>query len=333
MKKWRFGWTLILQALVLAVAIAFGLCKFWGYLARYEAAHPVGAMNAYFDALKAGDTQQIIADSDFPFDAYNTEDMYVQYLSAKYNQGVGRWQYAEMAADAENGTYTYDVYESDQKYGTLYLQKQEDGWHIRSDWAYAHETVLSAPFVPLVNGAPAQASGEPQALALFEGISGEMPSLTTYTVKTLLPPTVETASGEAVKAEQEDGSARLTMTPTAVDVEKLTPLAEQVARTYACFISQDAKLEELNVYLESGTPFAKAVRSHDNKYYNKHKSVVFENMQVETPIMWSQDIFSVQVSFDFVVSRGYDSHTYPTAYDVAFRRVGNDFKVLNIAPM
>ena len=332
MKRWAFWKTLVVIATALLSVTAIGLCMFWGYLARYEAAHPVGAMNAYFASLKSGDTQKLINDSEFPFDAYNTEQAYLQYLRKKYQNGEGSWQYAETAADPATGTYTYDVYENDQKYGTLYLARQGENWTVRSDWAYAEEIVISASMEVLVNGAPVKADKKGETPSLFEGIQDDMPVLSTYTVQTLLAPTVSLKEGESVLTSREDGSCRISGAVSEQDTKALQSLAEKAARTYACFISGDVKLKKLLALLEDGTPFASGVRTYDAKWYNEHVSVEFKDLQVKTPMMWTQDIFSAEVTFDFVVSRGYDEHTYPTAYDIAFRRTKNGFLVINIAP-
>lgn len=333
MKKLTFRKGLLLLSVVYACIIAVGLVLFWRYLDRYEAQHPVGAMNSYFDALKNGDTEKLLADSAFPFDSYNTESIYIEYLSNKYMGGDGNWQYAAMDADDKNGIYTYDVYENNKKYGTLYLTRAENGWQVRSDWAYTNETVLASPEVPYVNGAAVTAQGETQPVSLFEGAAGEVPAVARYHVKTLNTPEITLADGKAVLIVLEDGVTRVTKQPAAEDEQALRALAEKAARTYACFISGDAALSELNTLIESGTPFAKGLRAYDAKWYNQHETVAFESMQVKAPVMWSDTAFSVEVSFDFVVNRRYDTHTYPTAYNIALRRTGNGFRVVNIAPM
>lgn len=331
MKKPTFKTVLLILCAVYALVVAAGLWIFYGWLARYEQHHPVGAMNGYFEQLKSGKTDAVIADSEFPFDAYNTKEIYLQYLSEKYRGGYGKWQYADMDTDKSDAILVYDVYENDQKYGTLYLTERDGGtYSVRSDWAWGEETVIESPLTPLVNGAAATPEGEVQTVALFDGAAGELPTFRRYRVRTLLPPVITAAEGEA-ESETVNGVIRLTAKPTAADDTALRTAAETAARTYACFISGDLPLAEINALLESGTPFAKGVRSYDQKWYNKHKSVAFEQMTVSAPIQWSADAFTVQVSFDFVVSRGYDSHTYPTKYNIALRRAGNGYKVTNIA--
>ena len=126
-----FGRWLLLLAGIYAVLIAVGAGVFWGYLKRYERNHPVGAMNAYFAALKNGEREKILADSDFPFDAVNTADAYWQYLLTKYANGEKRWQYAE--CPREDGATVYDVYAENRHFGTLTLEKTDDGWRVHSD--------------------------------------------------------------------------------------------------------------------------------------------------------------------------------------------------------
>ncbi len=332
MKKLTFKKGILLLAAVYAVLIAVGLCIFYVYLGRYEARHPVGAMNAYFAALKKGDTADICQNSEFPFDTYNTESIYIEYISEKYKNGEGSWQYASVDDDTDPNTDKYAVYEDGKQYGTLYLTRDGDGWRVRSDWAYTQETVLSSSYPLLVNGAPLTMSCIREPIELFTDAMQSPPFVSDCTVKTLLKPTVTLTEGEAVLSEQ-DGKVLVTKKPHETDAVTLKSLAETVARTYACFISGDATLEQMNALITAGTPFAKGLRAYDQKWYNQHVSVEFQNMQVSDAVMWSDTAFSVEVRFDFVVNRAYDSHTYPTAYQVAFEKAENGFQTVNIIPL
>lgn len=327
MKKITFKKGFVFLCAVYAVLIAVGLLCFRGYLKTYEASHPVGAMNGYFAALAAGDTDTIIAQSGFPFDAYNTKDAYVAYLAKRYNGGVGNWQYALM--DSTDDTYTYDVYESDQKKGTLTLTREDDGFAVRSDWAYGAKTIVQSPQTVLVNGVPL-AVENPQTVTVFAGARGRLPTVSAATVETLQAPVLSLDGTQAVLTEQKDGSILVTRTPQ--DAAAVKAFAETAAKTYALYISNDIERGELTALMESGTPFASGVYAYDGKWYNKHNTAVFENMQVSEPIQWTADCFTVEVTFDFVVSRTYDTHTYPTAYTVAVRKSG-EYKIVNIAPL
>ncbi len=332
MKKLTFKKGLLLLAIVYAAVIAVGLSMFYAYLERYEAGHPVGAMNAYFAALKKGNTADIIENSEFPFDAHNTESIYIEYLTEKYKNGDGHWQYASIDDDADPNTDTYAVYEDGKQYGTLYLTRDGDGWRVRSDWAYTQEMVLSSPYPLLVNGAPLTMSCIKKPIELFAQALEEPLFTSDCTVKTLRDPVVTLEDGEAVLSEQESG-VLVTKKPQETDSKALAALAETVARTYACFISGDATLEEMHALVKAGTPFMTGLRAYDPKWYNRHVSVEFQNMQVSDVVMWSDTAFSVDVRFDFVVNRAYDSHTYPTAYQLAFEKVESGFQTVNIIPL
>ncbi len=327
MKKLTFKKSLLLLCAVYAVLIIVGLLCFRGYLKRYEASHPVGAMNGYFTALAAGDIDTIIEQSGFPFDAYNTKESYVAYLSKRYNGGVGHWQYALM--DSTDNTYIYDVYENNKKYGTLTLTREGKTYTVRSDWAYGEKTTVQSPQTVLVNGAPLS-MGDAQTVTAFAGAKGTLPTVSAATVETLTAPTLSLDGIESVVTEQKDGS--VLVTPVPQDAAAVKAFAETAAKTYALYISNDIARGELVALMEGGTPFATGVYAYDGKWYNKHNSAVFENMQVGEPIQWSADCFTVEVRFDFVVSRTYDTHTYPTAYTVAVRNNGG-YRVVNIAPL
>lgn len=330
MKKLSFKKWLLVLSVVYAVAIVIGLLCFHGYLKKYEKTHPVGAMNAYFAAVAAGDVDGIFADSEFPADAYNTKENYFTYLSERYNGGKGNWQYALMDSDDAAGIFTYDVYESDKKYGTLVLTRNGDGYTVRSDWAYGVKTTVQSPRTVLINGAPLT-MGEKQTVAAFAGAKGELPTFAAATVETLLPPAVSLDGTQAVLTEQKDGALLVTASPK--DAAMVKTFTEQAARTYALYISNDLERSELVALMESGTPFAAGVYAYDGKWYNKHKSAEFQNMQIAEPIQWADGAYTVEVRFDFVVSRTYDTHTYPTAYTVALRGTAGNYKVVNIAPL
>lgn len=333
MKKWTFKKGILLLGIVYAVAIAVGLLLFYGYLARYEARHPVGAMNTYFSDLKKGDTAEILANSVFPFDAYNTADVYIQYLKETYKNGDGNWQYAQVDADDNPDTDSYAVYENGERYGTLHLTRDGDGWKVRADWAYTSDLQVQFTEELLVNGAPVTASCIRMPVKAFENAVKVPPALATHVVKTLCTPTLALSQGEAVQETMADGTVRVTRAPSDADAAALKVLAEQAARTYACFISGDAKLEDMQALVVAGTPFANGLRAYDQKWYNEHKSVEFENMQVADAVMWNDTAFSVQVRFDFTVSRGYDAHTYPTAYELAFVKQNGNFRLANLIPL
>lgn len=334
-KRPSFRVVLIGLVVLYAVLIAVGLLIFRGYLQRYEQNHPAGAMDAYFAALHSGKTEKILADSDFPFDAINTKDAYIDYLNERYRAGDGQWQYA--LKEESDGRLVYDVYESNQKYGSLTLEKAEKGgYRVFSDWEFGAETTFVSPVEPFVNGVSLSAyrEGEPVTASEFEGLSGTLPTLSTYRVKTLLPPEVTLQNGVSpVLTTLKDGSVQVTAPVSAADTATLTAFAEKAARTYACYISNDAEYSELQALLESNTPFTRWVRAYDRKWYNQHRSVEFQNMKVEPPVAWSEEYFTVDVSFDFVVSRTYDSSTFKTAYHIACRRAGDGFRVVNITPL
>ncbi len=330
MKKLTFKKGLLWLVAVYAVAILVGLLCFHGYLKKYEKTHPIGAMNAYFAAIQAGDVDGIFKDSAFPADAYNTKDTYFTYLSQRYNGGKGNWQYALMDSDDAAGVYTYDVYESDKKYGTLFLTRNGDGFTVRSDWAYGAKTTVHSPRAVLVNGAPLTL-GEKQTVSHFAGAKGDLPTVSTATVETLMPPAVSLEGVQTVLTEQQDGSLLVTAAPK--DAAAIKAFAETAAKTYALYISNDLERGELTALMESGTPFASGVYAYDGKWYNKHNSAVFQNMQVSEPTEWADGAYTVAVRFDFVVSRTYDTHTYPTAYTVALRGTAGNYKVVNIAPL
>ena len=330
MKKHGFLKVLAVLAAVYAALIAVGTGVFWKRLDSFEKQHPVGAMNAYFAALKNGERDKILADSVFPFDAVNTEDAYWQYLLAKYANGEKRWQYAERPR--EDGATVYDVYAENRHFGTLTLEKTDDGWRVRSDCTLTPLTVIAAapPLLDGVSLADFVTADAPTPVAAFDGAGGDIPATRVYRVDCLSVGTLSLPSGAALGEKDADGAVHLTAVPSDADSAALFAFAEKTAKTYAAYISGDAAREELFALMESGTAFAGQVRAYSSYWYNKHIAIGYENLKTETPVAWSAEAFTVDVSFDFIVRRTHDSHTYPTKYRIACRRRGDGFAVSNI---
>lgn len=327
-RRFSFRKLLLCIAAAYLALIAVGAGLFWGYLRRYEQNHPVGAMNAYFAALQNGEQEKIFSNSRFSFSDLNTQSIYWDYLQEKYAGGDRAWQYAEQPE--ENGKTVYDVYADNRQYGTLYLEKQDDGWHVSSDYILQKLTVIAAGDAEM-NGVPLAAyyTG-PTPVEAFSGTSGNVPALQCYSFHCLKEGTF-TLDGKPAKLERDaDGTVRLYPTVSDADATALKGFAETVSRVYAAYISGDAELSQLTAHLESGTDFLRQVRAYSSYYYNKHISIDFQNMQVSEPVAWSQDTFTVDASFDFIVRRTYDSHTYPTHYRLACRRTDSGFAVVNI---
>lgn len=324
-----FGRCLGILAAVYAILIAAGAGLFWNYLKHYEQNHPVGAMNAYFSQIRQNNRDTILADSEFPFDAINTREVYWAYLTEKYAGGDRPWQYAEMPE--QDGKTVYDVYADNQRYGTLVLDRQADGWHVRSDYTLQPVTVIAAG-EPRMNGADLTAYRTAETpVDAFAGAGGTIPTTGTYSLSCLSVGSITLNHDTApVILQSSDGTRQVHPSVTEADRTALSAFGEKAARTYAAYISSDAPWAELSALLESGTDFSRQVKAYSSYYYNKHRSIDFQNLQVKEPVAWSPDAFTVEVSFDFVVSRTYDSHTYPTAYRIACRRHGNGFAVANI---
>ena len=189
----------------------------------------------------------------------------------------------------------------------------------------------------LVNNIPAKQLCEPttEAVVGFEGVKEQelVPKKLVYKIENMyIPPKVE-----AQNVEFSYDNESLTYTAKKenknINDDIYTTVAIQTAKEYAKFISGDAKLSDLSKYLYTESDFYKSLKSYSSYWYIDHNSVDFKDMKTDNIVKYSDNAFSIEVRFEYLVYLYSQPNVYPTAYKITFLKKDRDFKATSIQPI
>ena len=339
--KSKFRKGLAVFWLLSLAAIAVGLGWLWVRLDAYEATTPEAAVRQYLKRVEQGDWNTLVAESGFTPTALVTEEDYIAWLKEKY-------------ADLPQET---SLVRTGEKAGSVYLLKDKEGKEIAKleltdapegeKLAYRVQTQTAAidPFAieapqgakVLVNGRPLPESALAQSAPaqgyeeLPEGYTA--PQLLRYELEGLLQePQVTVSEGYQVRRSQQGKKTvyEVTGVPAPELEEECLSLAQQVAKTYAAFVTTDATRTQLNAYLLPGTPFHKAMQQFYNGWYVEHTGYDYRNIDCTELESAGENAFSVRVSFDYVVLRGSKEHLYPSDYRLFFLKTDAGWKLTRL---
>lgn len=106
--------------------------------------------------------------------------------------------------------------------------------------------------------------------------------------------------------------------------------AEFAAKLYAEFITKDASMEELLPYLLPEGNLYQHLQGFSNYWYIDHDSNEFKNLKLENFIIYDASHYSCDISFDYYIRMGSQTHEYPTAYTLYFVWEENQWKLATL---
>lgn len=335
---WRFWRRYTFFSLALTALALFGL---WKLLAQYEASRPAVVAEKMAAALALGQLDSLepaLAEQQSPFaDAAALETAL-----------RGRLEGTQIASrsDPENPD-SYLLTSDGQPFARVTLEP--DGrqgmvgfpkWKAGSTsllWQLTEEYTVTAPRQASVtlNGQPlAPEEGESGQLDGYKGLPEGMaaPELVRWTLRAAGQPQL-TASMEGSGECRVDwqGSAATVYLPASEELQQqLAPLAEEVSRLYARFITQDATFTQLAAHLIRGSTFYTSLTQFYNGWYTNHDSYQFENLELSDFQLYSPDHLSCRIKFDYTVHRGSRQYDFPSAYILYFQHTGDGWKLANL---
>ena len=102
----------------------------------------------------------------------------------------------------------------------------------------------------------------------------------------------------------------------------------EVSRQISCYMSTDYSLYNVSKNLTSEGPAYQKLVGFDLKWIASHRSYDFIDIKVEHYVQYTEELFSVEISYTFkVIYYSADPEFYPTAYRLYFKKVGDVWKV------
>lgn len=338
-KRTRF-W--IIPVAIIAASLlltAVGAPLLWAALDNYETSTPLHGIRVFYDRLARGDLT-LADDAGFVPSAFADKEMYIELLREQFGSAESDYLYARIEEESDTPTACrYDIYRDNKRLGTLRLtaQSPHGPWTAHADVQIFGDITVTAPAFASVSvngkvlGAAQETARQPQAQtdALGDFVN-DMPQTVTYTVSGLLKAPTVTATADGTACEVEADGTHYAVTAFSQDGADLQQRVRQVAHLYAYYISKDATFAELKPHMVQNTPFYKSAKAYNNYWYNKHLSVEFANEKISDIVMLSTEIFTADISFDYIVKRTHDTNIYPTAYRCLFIKAGDAWLLLDL---
>lgn len=345
---------LILHVSLLALSVCLlvglgGLSWVWNYLVEYEKSNPQHAVREILTLYQAGDYAGAMARAGVKESGFFTASEYEAYVKKALGdldevkiyetQAEGKKAYRLKGSSGSGIRFVLDEMSGKLKYGLPLYQAKEDTVATQSWQIYA------PPHVKVnVNGTELTQEYRAQnakGCSAFDGLkdAGLAPVQSVYKITGLINPPEISLSGipkEEYHMQASDGTISITLYPSDVKRVLYEEIALETAKTYAKFVSRDAKFAELKKYLYPETKFYDSIRNYSNYWYIEHDSISFENVKVQNTVEYSETHFSTEVSFDFVVNKSATekmrafSRTYPTGYRLSFLKIENGWQAANI---
>ena len=103
----------------------------------------------------------------------------------------------------------------------------------------------------------------------------------------------------------------------------------ETVRKMSCSMTNDYKDYRFKrECVVTDSPAAKYIDAYDSDWVAKHTGYDFLNMRIDHYISYSDDCFSVEAHYDYQIKyRKADPEIYPTAYNLLFMRVDDEWRL------
>ena len=323
---------MIALALVLALVIGVVLFLLYGALENYEKTTPRAAINGYFEALAAGDYEDLKASSGFTPDEMNTWDNYFAQVKSRFTGVPAEYVYRKVVS-TDTDLEHYAVYLGDEKLGEVVLRPDktaEHGYTVSTAVDLLTPYTVRAPghAVVQMNGADLLPSDPGVAVTEVPGFEeladpAQRPVVYEYTLQpTLAEPTFTAAApGGNECTVQVDTTTRrvdVAVVPTPEQDALFRQRMQEAAEAYASFTTSDSPFSALAGYLVPGSTLRDSLSTYYAGWYLDHESTWVENLEITNLQSLSDTCFSGDISFIYNVQRNGEVHAFDANYHMNF---------------
>lgn len=342
-KNSSFFHVAMIVAILCVIIIAVVLSVLWSALEKYEKGTPESAIQLFLSYAMSGDSKTLMESVGISETEFFKAKDYQQYMHAQLGNNIEEIQVLELENGQEGTKYLLSKKGSQGIEITLSKKSEEQGsfneYNISQKVPPQSDCVIIAPgdFEIYVNDILLEERHQIQEISVsqFETVENAdlVPKVKTYQINGLLnfpKITVKGKEASEYQAKREKNTVIINGYPKEDNQIKIKQIAETASIAYAKFISQDGQFQEYTQYVDKTSSYYKAIRNFDNSWYIPHDSVAVENMQMSDMIAYSEQCFSVDVQFDYVVIKGRIRRIYDTHYKLYFLLQNNQYQIVNL---
>lgn len=331
-----------------AVGLAFGLVTLNGVMKEYEQTRPIHAAQDVFAQIESRDWSALREiDASATRMKFEGPEQYVQYMQELTNGGEFTLKSVLTIDESEQ---KYSVLMGGKKFAEFTLEhsgeKTEhnfEGWRLKSLETTAMASDAFTFTVPSdstveVNGVTLTAEDAVEtgiaavsADNLPEGTAA--PTLTRYAVYmfTGQPDSIRVTDRNGSEQQLTQDGEREWSCGLPNDDDKIKAQYEEAVvkwgRRLAAYTSDDYDKFDLSNACIDPSPARTYIRNMENQWAAKHSGYDFENIQTGNYHIYSDDCFSCEISFDYILHYTQQDKTYPTKYTLYFARGGSTYKL------
>ena len=336
----------ILSTVMLAILVLMAIffLVFWNYLEAYEKSMPRYAVEQILAEYRQGDFSSAMERAGIAEETLSPKQ-YAEYVrqtlgtldevtvaESKLNSGE---TVCELRGSAGKGIrFTMEKTQNSVGFGFSAYRAVQEPIALRQ-----YTIVAPADVTVEADGVPLE-GGESEFVEAYQGIRKDSlrPTRKRYTLEQFERPEISLRGIPAGEWNLSEKGTVLTVTRTASEEQRqeIEQLALEAARLCARYTSKDATFRELSAVLYQDTEYYDTTRGYSNYWVIDHDSYRFEQEKAENIVRYSDDHFSCEVSFDYVVykdrsAEGYRPITkkYQAHYRLYFVRVDGKFLVGN----
>lgn len=335
--------------LVIVLSIIFFslIALLWSYLEKYEQSTPQAYIKQVLSYIDDGDNSDLMKYLGVKETEFFTSSDYKKYLKQILPNDLEKVIITEIGTDESGKKQLYKLSSQQEKNNDeneiiLALTKHED----KSTYYTAEH--INLKYQDFIINAPSHINiiiddkklSEKQKINknIIEGFStinnkNLTPQINSYKITGLIK-TPEIKLENIDKSEYDiiikNNVATITTIPNAQLKQQIEQTAKLASKAYANFISHDGEFKEFTQYVLTDTSYYKTVCNFDNQWYVSHDKALFENAVTSNTIAYSDNCFSCEVSFDYVVIKNKIRRVYQTKYKIYFIKDGKNIKIVNL---
>lgn len=332
---------LILICIIILIAI--GLSCLWLALDDYEKSVPDNVMDKISQNLCEKEYECIIESTDISFSEFEDASYLNNYLEKSLSSGTV--SYSKISGNDESKV-SYLLYSDENKLAKVELkeksQKSKFGFSEyeidkMSDILKANQEItVLAPSTAKVflNGIEVSSKYVIENDICVQELKNipdliEKPTMVKYHVDGLYFEPVVTVKGFLgnelkIFADEETGDLSALPNGSNEMYDMYSPLVIEVAQTYAKFVSKDAQFSELAKYFSKEILLYKKLANLYVQDYTEHDKYEFENIKTSDFMMYNENWFSCNISFDYNIYRANRNKTYSFPSDFTFSFIKKD---------
>ncbi len=360
----KFWFVFFILVTLTITLICVGFTYLWKVMVVYEQSTPKHAMQNLEDVFALEQYSVLSHNSQLIINPYESDEIRSEVYSQNLNGGelnIGR-----LSTGSTSTQQNYQVKAGDNIIGGFTLIFVDEGMF--GHWEVTQPTItqkmwgevtvrLPATTKLSINGINAQQDLITQADIPYDVLerlpeSVEQPYLTEYHLTDLMAEptlsithetgekTIITLKTEAMWTLQEQDDTHnnfakyygeISLPQPTEDIDELKEMAFEDAENYSLYISNDNSFSSLASRLLPNSTIYSEMRYMDTMFYTEHTRVSFEDETATNFTYYSDDIFSVDVSYTYTVYRGeHRPYVFDTNITFVYVRYNDNWRIGDI---